>query len=265
MHKTCFALKNVRQNLFYMQKKGRLKKYLARRFFIRFHMSIILTATILVGLLSTKILSAANVESVVLRYPTVVIISYFAFFFFIRLWLMYIKYRDKIIENAADLIDVPFDAQSSQPGFSRQDSIECGSGEFGGAGASGSFEIPSGGVLQEGSSSIAEAAGETSASILEEGAVILIPLMLIFALIFGAGIFLIYEAPLILTEAAFEFVLAGALFKKAKEIDNPDWIGSVFKNTWVPFALTLLLSVMGALLLSHMFPEATNLSEIFSK
>lgn len=248
-----------------MQRKGRLKKYLARRFFIRFHMSIILIGTILVGLISTKFLLAANVDSVVLRYPTVVIISYFAFFFFIRLWLLYIQYRDKIIENAVDLIDVPFDAQSSQPGSSTQYSIECGSGEFGGAGASGSFEIPSGGVLQEGASSIAEATGETSASLLEEGAVVLIPLMLIFALIFGAGIFLIFEAPIILTEAAFEFVLAGALLKKVKEIDKPDWIGSVFKNTWIPFAFTLLLAVIGALLLSHMLPEATNLSEIFTK
>lgn len=248
-----------------MQKNGRLKKYIARRFFIRFHMSIILTGTILVGLLSTRILSAANVDSVLLRYPTVVIISYFAFFVFIRLWLLYIKYRDKIIENAADLIDVPFDVQSSKPGFSTQHSMECGSGEFGGAGASGSFEIPNGAVLQEGSSSIAETAGEASASLLEEGAVILVPLMLILALVFGAGIFLIYEAPIILTEAAFEFVLAGALLKKAKEIDTPNWIGSVFKNTWIPFVFTLSLSVISALLLSHMFPEATNLSEIFSK
>ena len=226
-------------------------------------MSIILIGTILVGLLASKILLTANVDSVVLRYPTVVIVSYFAFFIFVRLWLLYIKYRDKIIDNASDLIDIPFDVQSSHAGPSTQYSMECGSGEFGGAGASGSFEITGGGVLQEGSSSIAEAAGETSANVFEEGAVIIIPLMLIFALIFGVGIFLIYEAPIILTEAAFEFVLAGALLKKAKEIDNPDWIGSVFKNTWIPFAFTLLLSVIAALLLNHMFPEATSLTEIF--
>jgi hypothetical protein len=87
--------------------------------------------------------------------------------------------------------------------------------------------------------------------------------MLILALICGAGLFLIYEAPIILSEVAFEFVLAGALLKKAKEIDNPDWVGSIFKNTWLPFVLTLIFAVIGAFLLNNTFPEATKLSEIF--
>jgi uncharacterized membrane protein YgcG len=128
-----------------MQKKRNLKRYLARRFFIRFHMSIILIGTILVGLLSTKALLNANIDNVIIRYPLVVIISYLAFFLFIRLWLFYIKYRDRIINNALDLIDIP-------TGSFTQDSVEFGGGEFGGAGASGFFEMPGGDIISEGSS-----------------------------------------------------------------------------------------------------------------
>ena len=73
---------------------------------------------------------------------------------------------------------------------------------------------------------------------------------------------MIYQAPFILTEAAFEFVLASALLKKTKEIDNPDWVGSVFKNTWKPFLFTLLLACVAAGLLGHYFPDATKMTQI---
>ena len=68
---------------------------------------------------------------------------------------------------------------------------------------------------------------------------------------------------MILSEAAFEFVLAGVLVKKAKEIDNPDWIGSVLKNTWKPFLCTLFLAIVASSIVSHFFPEAIKLSQVF--
>ena len=78
----------------------------------------------------------------------------------------------------------------------------------------------------------------------------------------GASIFLIYEAPLILTEAAFEFVLAGVLIKQARAIDNPNWVGSIFKNTWKPFVCTLAIACCIAYVLSNIFPEASKLTDI---
>jgi hypothetical protein len=86
--------------------------------------------------------------------------------------------------------------------------------------------------------------------------------MLILACVFGTAIFLIYEAPLILTEVAFEFLLAGVLIKQAKTIDNPNWVGSIFKSTWKPFSFTMTLSIGVGFVLNKLFPEAHKLADI---
>lgn len=247
-----------------MNKKRKFKRYIARRFFIRFHMSLILIGTVLSGLFFSKILLWANLDKMSFRYPAVVLASYLCFFVFIRLWLFYIKSSEQVAESAADVtagtvsnIDFPDINHSG---------IEFGGGNFGGGGASSSFnEIGSSSILESSSSGVGEIAGETGGSLLEEGGIVLIPLMLILATIFGVGILLIYEAPVILSEAAFEFILAGILVKKAKEIDSPNWIGSVFKNTWKPFICTLFLAVISSSTLNYFFPEAIKLSQIFIK
>jgi hypothetical protein len=199
------------------------------------------------------------------RYPAVVLASYLCFFLFIRLWLFYIRNREELAENTAD-VATDIISNIEFPG-GKPSGVEFGGGEFGGGGASGSFgEIDSSSILESSSSGVGEIAGEAGGSLLElEEGIILIPLMLILAAIFGVGILLIYEAPVILSEAAFEFVLAGVLVKKAKEIDNPDWIGSVFKNTWKPFLCTLLVAIISSSILSYFFPEVIKLSQIFNK
>lgn len=246
-----------------MNKKGNFKRYIARRFFIRFHMSLILIGTVLSGLLFSKLLLWANLEEMSFRYPVVVLASYLCFFVFIRLWLLHVKNSETIGENAADVtadIISNIEFTNSDPS-----GIDFGGGNFGGGGASGSFgEIGSSSISESSSSGIGEVAGEAGGSLLEEGGIIIIPLMLVLAAIFGVGIFLIYEAPVILSEAAFEFVLASALVKNAKEIDNPDWVGSVFRNTWKPFLCTLLLVIISSGILSYFFPEATRLSQVFT-
>lgn len=240
-----------------MSTKHKYKRYLARRFFIRFHMSLILLGTVLSGLLFSKaLLLWAGLEKMVFRYPVVVVASYLFFFGFVRLWLSYIRSGESVSESSAEVgSDLIGNMGLPDTGSGE---VEFGGGDFGGGGASGSFgEIGT-------ASGVDEIVGEAGGSLLEEGGIILIPLMLVLAAIFGVGILLIYEAPVILTEAAFEFVLAGVLVKKAKEIDNPDWIGSVFKNTWKPFLCTVALAIIASSVASHFFPEAIKLSQVFT-
>jgi hypothetical protein len=255
-------------------KGQRIKKYWARKFFIRFHMSLILIGTILVGLLVSYILFKVGLKSMAIRYPISVILSYAAFFLFIRLWLAYVRKKDsvtkRILDASGDLVSFPdFSVGNAS---SQEVAFVPGGGEFGGGGVSGSFDIPATGTLTERSLSspdivgVGDTAGEgvvdAAASVLDEGVSILIPLMIVIAIVFGASIFLIYEAPLILTEAAFEFVLAGVLIKQAKVIDNPNWVGSIFKNTWKPFACTLVIACCIAFVLSNIFPEASKITDI---
>lgn len=235
-------------------------------------MSLILLGTILVGLLASYLFLNAGIQTMTIRYPLSVVISYGGFFLFIRLWLAYIRQTDcrtkRILESVGDI--------APSPDFSENSSIqntplETGGGEFGGGGASGSFEMPGdefinecSGVLSDASSNVAgDLVGEAASSVFDEGAgIILIPLMIVLALVFGAAIFLLYEAPIILTEAAFEFLLAGVLIKHAKTIDDPNWVGSIFKSTWMPFSFTLAIAIGVGFLLTKVFPAATKLTDI---
>ncbi len=86
----------------------------------------------------------------------------------------------------------------------------------------------------------------------------------IMAVVVGAGVYLVYEAPFILSEAAFEFVLAASLIRGTRRIDSADWMGSVFKTTSIPFAITLALTFLAGYLMHHYFPVVTRISELFS-
>ena len=58
-----------------------------------------------------------------------------------------------------------------------------------------------------------EAAGEAVSGLTDEGGIILIPLVILLVVLFGGGIYLIYEAPVIISEAAFE---AGGYREKSR-------------------------------------------------
>ncbi len=235
-------------------------------------MSLILLGTVLVGLLASYLLYKAGLQKMTIRYPISVVVSYGGFFLFIRLWLAYIRETDsrtkRILESVGDLTPTP---DFSQGTSTHETVLETGGGEFGGGGASGNFEMPGdefvnscSEVLTDTSGSVTgELAGEAASGIIDEGAgFIIIPLMIVLALVFGAAFFLIYEAPIILTEAAFEFLLAGVLIRQAKAMDDPNWVGSIFKSTWIPFSFATAIAIGAGFMLTKIFPEATKLTDI---
>jgi|GEM_PF-3246585 len=57
---------------------------------LRLHMTLIILATGLSGLLTTRCLLAAGVESIIIRYPLAVLFSYLVLFILIKLWLKYL-------------------------------------------------------------------------------------------------------------------------------------------------------------------------------
>ncbi len=104
--------------------------------------------------------------------------------------------------------------------------------------------------------------GDAASSIFEDAGIILVLLGLLIALIFGAGIYLIYEAPVILSETAFEFLLATSLIRGIKKMDNPVWVGSVFRTTLFPFIFVFFMAAIFALIAQSAYPQATKLSEV---
>lgn len=247
---------------------NRLKGFLMRRFFLRFHMFLILTATFLTGILVSKILLTFNVNNMIIRFPIAILFSYAGFFGFMKLWLLYLsssatgsRPADNICD-AGDIISLPGHSTSQIP-----DPVCGGGGQFGGGGASGSFDVgdrvadAAGSAVDGCGDAVADAAGEAASGIFEEGGIVLIILGALLAIVFGAGIYLIYEAPVILSEAAFEFLLAASLVKGMKRLEDPDWMQSVLRTTIIPFAMVLFMALLVAAAVKTSYPTAIKLSE----
>ena len=252
----------------------KLKRLLMERFFLRFHMFLILTATFLSGVLVSKVLLSFNVNNMLIRYPVAVLFSYAGFFGFMKLWLLYLsssaagnRPADNIFD-AGDVISSHGDSISQIP-----DPICGGGGQFGGGGASGSFDYAPDIVSNTTTEPLvsfpadtvgdgsADTAGEAASGIFEEGGIVLIILGALLAIVFGAGVYLIYEAPVILSEAAFEFLLAASLVKGMKRLDNPDWMQSVLRTTIIPFFVVLFIALLFAAAVKTSYPSAIKLSE----
>lgn len=232
-------------------------------------MSAILLATACSGVLFSKLILAFSIENFIIRYPLAVLFSYLIFFICIRLWLIYVTPKKrKRTSDASDWLDIP----TPSSGGSTADHVPTfhgGGGSFGGGGGSASFELDSSVAVEtpissisEGASSAVDGAGDLFGEIAGPAIAIGV-LVVLLVTILGNAIFVFSEAPMILSEAAFEGLLAASLVKKAKVIDDENWIGSVFKTTWKPFASICAVAFIAALILHRYYPDATRLSDIF--
>ena len=266
------------------QKISFIKRFTSRQH-LRLHMSLILLVTVCAGLLATRIMLALRLQNVMVRYPLAVLFAYLTFFLGVKLWLKYVvsfvavrSSRDTST-TSLNLFSGGSVSGSSGGGTKIGGAFRGGGGEFGGGGASGSFGEVQAGLAGSGAEAlstgteavggVAEAAGGAAGDAvsgldLDKGWLVVLALGAVVAVIFGAGIYLIYEAPFILSEAAFQVILAGGLVRGAHRIQSGDWMGSVFKATWIPLALTLLMSLLAGYLMHHFFPGVTRLSELLA-
>jgi hypothetical protein len=237
--------------------RARIEAWLERRFFLRVHMALILGGTFLAGLAATKLLMLAQVNVLPLRYGLAVMASWLVFLLLIRLWLDYVR-RETSIDIDSDFVELGFDFSGEV-----HDAIG-GGGNFGGGGASGSWTDDA--MLQplksSGGSSVDTPSGCGFDLDFDALAVILLVIALAAAMLF-AGIYLIWSAPAILGEAAFEAALAAALAKRTKRISGAGWIGAVWRATFWPFVAILILSVAVGWAVQNACPEAQRLRDAF--
>jgi len=72
-------------------------------------------------------------------------------------------------------------------------------------------------------------------------------------------------APAILSEAAFEGFLAASLIKGTRAMSQQSWAGSIFRTTWIPFAVRLGVAFFSGVVLHDYFPKAVSLADILWK
>jgi len=250
-----------------------IKKF-KERFFLRFHMSLILLATILSGLLASKFLLLIQVNNMVVRYPLAVICSYLVFFLFIKLWLWYISIAKPFRSPDAigNLLSNSPDPSISGTSIGEMPSWGGGlGGRSGGGGASGSFGspitnnqeglVPSSSGMENSSGGVADGVGDIVSGV-DDDTFIFIVLGVLLTVIFGSSLYLIIVAPHILSDAAFNFLLAASLMKSYKTMNKPEWFGSVFRETYIPFIIVLMTATGAAWLIHARFPQVVKISEL---
>jgi hypothetical protein len=191
-----------------------------------------------------------------------IVAAYLVFFLLVRLWLLYVS-RQRGDFNFS--IDIP------DPGLRQADScrhvpeaFEGDGGTFGGGGSRGSWSNSSDQpVAVDGVPGVSRGGIDLDFDFGEAGAIAIIVFAAVIAVLFGAGLYLIYEAPAVLSDAAFEMALSAGLLKSLKRMDRANWIGSVFRNTWKPFAVTACFALLFGVLAQHYCPGAHMLKELY--
>ena len=246
-------------------------------------MFIILLATIMSGVIFSKILIFFGVSRMPVRYGIAIIVSYLLFFLFVKLWLLYIgverhvrSTKDKSGSGSwSDLI--PSLRGSGSSGTPRLFS-GFGGGRSGGGGAGGNITdstprmaVPVGVGSDPGvSASGGGGAGnilEGVSSIGDEGFLKFVAIILFVALVLSVvlvGGYLIWFAPHILSEAAFQVLLVTGLARKVRQAKNTGWEISILGATWWCFLLILVFSVAFGIAVQLYNPAAVTVRDLFT-
>jgi hypothetical protein len=250
------------------------ERRIAHDYFVRCHMSVILAAVISSGVLASKCMMVLGV-SLGYRYPVAVLTSYAVFLVLVRVWIWYVSVR---IAGGLQLANLNFGGGNGSGG-----SLDIGGGGTGGGGAGGGFSGFGGGTSGGGGASSSWEGNEAAALVSQPSAApsgsgwlpdidlggldddgwwVIAILIALVACILGGGVYLVYAAPHILPEAAAQVVLAGSLTRISKE-QHHDWMAGVFKSTWIPFVIVMLLAgVLGWKAHSYC-PDAHRLLDVF--
>ena len=247
-------------------------------------MATILTATLLVGLGVTRLLFFFHVNIFAIRYGLAVFLAYAAFVGFIKIWLTYVELcgRRKTSGGDAWFDCVNFSGGGTSSSASDL-SFSGAGGKFGGGGASGSWDSGSDSATprlatavvapqpQQSTSSSSTSSSSKSSSKSGGGGGVddlgeLVLVLLIIALVLAvvaSFIWIVYAAPVILSEVVFNAALAGALARHTHRATCGEWIGGVVKKTAVPFLLILGLSIAMGWWAQHICPNALRLRDAF--
>ena len=238
---------------------------ITQRFFVRWHMAAILVCVMLSGVVCSALLLHLGLRSMPWRYLLAVTGSYLIFFALIRLWLLYVSIagsgRSVPGVGFGDLGNLgggaPDWSSSSGPGF------RPGGGSFGGGGASGSFDAPeaSGGAASSGGSW--SSGSESGWGLdLDDGWLVLVAFALLLLAVTGSGAYLIYQAPHILGEAAFQVALATSLRGAARRVVGFGWTGSLLRSTWISFSIVLAMAGIFGGVAQHYCSKASKITEV---
>jgi hypothetical protein len=232
----------------------RLKRQLEQASYPRIQMGLIVSLTGAAGLLCSFVLLRAGVDTMSFRYPLALVGAYLFFLFLLWLWLR---------TRADDYLDLPDPANLAPVRGSggTTSPIHSWGGDFGGGGASGSFEGSSPVSLMDSEPlpSIGDAA--SSAVDVDELAIPIVVLVLAIGLAL-ASLYVVYLAPTLFAELLFDGTLSYTLYRHLRATDTRHWLTTAMRRTALPFGLTAVFLVAVGAAMAAYAPGARSIGEV---
>jgi len=194
-----------------------------------FHMALLFAGTVSAGMVVSKAALESGLRSMPLRYLLSASAAYIVFLLLVRLWIAY----------ALSVIDV--------------------------ASEHGVESLP---LRQGGREPAADRPRESPREapwpwrVLDAfDDLVLYPLLflLIVASLLIAGAYLVWQAPVILVEAAFEVWLASTLLARVRDVERRGWLPVTVRKTIVPFVYVAVTAAIVGWWLQHVCPSAATL------
>jgi len=229
-------------------------------------MGLIFVATVAAALVTSRLLLGIGVDSLMLRYAVATAGAYLVFFVLVRGWIFYVT---RLAPHPSDL-DLPHSwSVGHGPGHGSGAKFHGGGGQSGGGGASGSFDnsVDAPAVLRTTRNIGGGKSGGWSwlDVDVDDGLGVVVALLALVACLAGAALWLVWQAPVVLPEAAFEALLAAGLMRAACRGKARGWVRGVLRATVIPFLLVLLAATLVGWAAHRACPEATRLADVFHR
>lgn len=251
----------------------KFKQRILRNYCVRFHMSMIVMAVVASGVLTSKLMLKGGVHQLWVRYPIAVLCAYGVFLGLVRLWIAWVTMRKATVgASVGRLVDSSSGFSLDMDGFSLPrgsggGSFSFGGGDAGGGGASDGWGIGGTDLGAAGNSSGGSAGSgwlpDLDLDFGDDGWWLLLLLAVLVLVIFCAGGYLVWAAPDILGEAAWQALLGGMLVR-ARQHARSGWMSGVVRSTAIPFALVLVAATVLGWQANRHCPKAARLAEVFA-
>lgn len=230
----------------------RLRAHLERHHYPRLAMGAVLALGGLAGFLTSAGFLEAGLRSMAWRYGLAALVGYGVFLLGLRLWLtLHGRGRPKLEDavDALDLVPTPIADTGAASGVAPEFQFGGGGG-FSGGGAGGSLDA----------AGISEAA---SAGEVVSGAAVVIPVLIVGFIVVGlvGVVTVVVGAPGLLAELLLDGVIAGAAYRRLRQVPLQHWLHGAVRRTWKPMLALTLTLVAAGLVAQWLTPAADSIGD----
>lgn len=218
------------------QYRRKLKTSLGARFVLRFHVSLMLAASIFAGWLADLFMLRLGYDSMLIRYPLSIGFAYIGFLGAVWIWIEYSGIREYLRMQKTDPLigDHVKESHSTRSGKKSSSATDW-------------IDFPSDLGMVDG-----------------EGCLIVLGLILAFGvLFFFLGGYLWLYASEFAVEIVLELLLAAGLLRGIRRIESSGWVAGVWRSTRWSLAFSVTVAILFAAWAHSQYPEAKTLPEVF--